>query len=63
MCRAVEVQNSSSAVLDNKEAVEYPKPECRNSKEVACRDHLAVVVEECKPSLRFALVAWAFHPL
>jgi hypothetical protein len=63
MCRAVEVQNSASAAFDDEEAVERAKPECRNSEEVGCRDHLAVVVEERKPLFRFAFVASALQPL
>ena len=40
-----------------------PKPKCRYGEEVECGDYLAVIVQEGKPSLGFALVASALQPL
>lgn len=53
---AVEVQNSSSAVFNDKERVESSKVQRGNRKEVEGSDDLAVVVQKRQPSFRLALV-------
>ena len=45
------------------EAVDYPKRECRNSKEVEGGYHFAMVVQECQPALGLALVPSAIELL
>jgi len=54
--RGVEVQNTAAAVLNYKQAIEHAKSQCGNSKEIKPRDHLAMVVQEGRPALRFALI-------
>ena len=56
MRRGVEVQNTATAVLNYKKAIEHAKSQCGNSKEIKPRDHLAMVVEEGRPALRLALM-------
>ena len=56
MFRAIEVQNSSSAVFNDKEAVERPKVQRGNRKEVEGGDDLAVVIQKRQPSFRLGLV-------
>jgi hypothetical protein len=51
-----EVQNAAAAVLNYKQAIEYAKSQCGDSKEIKCRDHFAMVVEEGRPALRFARI-------
>ena len=63
MFGAIEVQNSSSAAFNDKEAVESSKVQRRNRKEVEGGDHLAVVVQKRQPSLRFVPVPSALQPL
>ena len=63
MCRAVQVQDSSPAVFNNKEAVDYSKVERGNGEEVEGGDDLPVIVQEREPSFRFALVTAALQPL
>lgn len=59
MLRAIEVQNSSSAVFNDKETVESSKAQRGNRKEVEGDDDLAVVVQKGQPSFRLALVVSA----
>ena len=56
MFRAVEVQNSSSAVFNEKEAVKRSKVQRWNRKEVEGGDDLAVIVQKRQPSFCLALV-------
>jgi hypothetical protein len=53
---AIEVQNSSSAVFNDKERVERSKAQRGNRKEVEGGDDLAVVVQKRQSSFRLALV-------
>src|SRR3982074_3680857 len=54
--RGVEVENSSAAVFDHKEAIKHTERQCWNGKEVKSRDDFAMVVEEGRPALGFALI-------
>src|SRR5688572_3808001 len=63
MRRAIEVQNSSPTVLDDKEAVECTKPQRGNCEKVEGGDYLAVVVQKRPPPLRFAFVMSALGAL
>ena len=56
MFRAIEVQNSSSAVFNDKERVESSKAQRGNRKEVEGDDDFAVVVQKRQPSFRLARV-------
>ncbi len=56
MFRAIEVQNSSSAVFNDKEAVERTKVQRGNRKEVEGGGNLAVVIQKRQPSFRLGLV-------
>ena len=56
MFRAIEVQNSSSAVFNGKERVERSKVQRGNRKEVEGGDDLAVVVQKRQPLFRLSLV-------
>jgi hypothetical protein len=58
MFGAIEVQNSSSAVFNDKEAVERLERQRGNRKEVEGRDDLTVVVQKRQPLFRLGLVAW-----
>src|ERR1700730_3285922 len=53
---AVEVHNTAAAMLNYKQAIEHAESQCGNSKEIKRRDHLAMVVQEGRPALRFALI-------
>jgi hypothetical protein len=63
MFRAVEVQNSSSSVFNDKERVERSKVQRGNRKEFEGGDDLAVVVQKPQPSFRIAFVRSAPDPL
>jgi hypothetical protein len=54
--RGVEVHNTAAAVLNYNQAIQHAKSQRGNSKEIKRRDHLAMVVEEGRPALRFALI-------
>jgi len=54
MCRAVEMEKASSAMFDDKEAVECSKREWHR-KEVEGGDCFAMVVQERQPALCFAV--------
>ena len=56
MRRDVEVENAAAVVFDHKEAIKHAKPQCGNGKEVKCRHHLPMVVEEGQPALRLASI-------
>ena len=63
MRRAVEMEKASSAMFDDKEAVECSKRECRNRKEVEGGYHFAMVVQEREPAFGFAVVPSALELL
>jgi hypothetical protein len=56
MFGAIEVQNSSSAVFNDKEAVERLERQRGNRKEVEGPDDLTVVVQKRQPLFRLGLV-------
>ena len=62
MRRAVEMKKASSAMFDDKEAVECSKRESRNRKKVESGDHFAMVVQERQPALGIAVVLSALEP-
>jgi hypothetical protein len=57
------MENSTSLVLDDKEAVEHAEGQRGNREEVEGGNHFAVVVEERKPTLRPRIVRLAFESL
>src|ERR1700730_7232050 len=60
--RGVEVENSSAAVFDHKEAIKHTERQCWNGKEVKSRDDFAMVFEEGQPALRFTLIGVGLKP-
>ena len=56
MFGAIEVQNASSAVFNDKERVERSKVQRWNRKEIEGRDDLAVIIQKRSPSFGLALV-------
>jgi hypothetical protein len=63
MRRDIEVENLTSVMLDDKEAVEHAERYRRNRKKVERGHHLAMVVEECQPTLRLRDVKTMLQPL
>ena len=47
----VEVQNAPTIMADDKEAVEHPKRDRRNGKEIHGRDGFPVITKKGKPAL------------
>src|SRR5919202_835608 len=45
------MQDSSPAMLDDKQTVQLLKRDCRNGEEIECHDHLAMISKESEPTL------------
>ena len=63
VCRAIEMDKASSAMFDDKEALDGLKRECGNGKEVKGGYHFAMVVQEREPAFGFAVVPSALELL
>ncbi len=63
MFGGVEVQNPSPVVIHDKEAIQHAESERLHSKEVHRRDDLAMIGQECRPTLLWLRIPGSFsHP-
>jgi hypothetical protein len=51
------MQNLSASVLDDEEAVQHLKRQCRHGEKVERSDHLPVIAEEGQPTLAWITAA------